>query len=180
VEFTGERGALSPLRKRNMMMVRKAKSFGLVAALACAMVASSFSPSSAFLDKTRFVAHLGIAYFCFHHWVLKPYQAGSFADGAPHRVSTIIKGGAALLFAVHEVQVADKIAKNSPDPLLQKLDGGLIALQSQFGAIGQKLKSGHFDPHDIDTLNASTNVVSAGAAADKAVIKDVPAALPGS
>ena len=81
---------------------------------------------------------------------------------------------------MHEVQVADKIAKNSSDPLLQKLDGALAGLQSQFSTIGTKLKGGNFDPKDIDTLNTSTNGISTAAAADNVTVKDVPAALPGS
>jgi len=141
--------------------------------LAIALVFSAVTPSYAFLDKTRFVVHLGIAYFCFHHWVLKPYQEGAFANGAPHRVSTIVKAGAALLFAYHEVRVADKIAKNSNSPLLQKLDGGLTALQSQFSTIGTKLKSGSFDPKDIASLTALTAGFSSLAAAHNLPIKDV-------
>lgn len=162
-----------------MNTARKPKTFVLVVAFVSALVAGTVAPSYAFLDKTRFVAHLGIAYFCFHHWVVKPYQSGEFADGAQHRVSTIVKGGVALLFAVHEVQVADKIAKNSSDPLLQKLDGGLTALSSQFSTIGSKLKGGNFDPKDIETLNTSTSGITSAAAADNLTVKDVPAALPG-
>ncbi len=156
------------------------KRFFLIGALAVAIVAGSFSSSSAFLDKTRFVAHLGIAYFCFHHWVWRPYQAGAFAPGAPHRLSTTVKGGVALLFAVHEVQVAKKIADQSPDPLLRKLDGGLASLTDSFGTIGQKLKSGHFDPNDINVLNGAANAVSSQAAANGTTIKDVPVAVPGA
>ena len=74
------------------MIAAKSKRFVLIAAFIGAVLAGSVTPSFAFLDKTRFVAHLGIAYFCFHHWVLKPYQQGAFAGGAPHRISTIIKG----------------------------------------------------------------------------------------
>jgi len=51
--------------------------------LAAALLIGSSSPASAFLDKTRFVAHLGVAYFCFHHWVLVPYEHGAFNAGAP-------------------------------------------------------------------------------------------------
>jgi hypothetical protein len=158
----------------------KRNRFVLGAALVAALLAGSFAPSYAFLDKTRFVAHLGIAYFAFHHFVWKPYKDGSFESGAPHRVSTIVKGGIALLFAVHEVKVADKIAKTSSDPLLQKLDAGLTGLTTQFGTIGAKLKSGNFDPKDIEGLNTATNGVSTAAAADGATIKDVPVAIPGS
>ena len=139
----------------------------IAGAFAAALLTVSLGRADAFLDKTRFVAHLGVAYFCFHHWVLKP-----------HRITTIVKGGAALLFAVHEVRVAEKIAKDSPDPLLQKLDGGLADLTTSFGAIGEKLKSGHFDPADIALLKGKSDAVAAGAAADGAVIKDVPVPAP--
>ncbi len=156
---------------------RTAKSL-VAGAFAVALLTFSLSRADAFLDKTRFVAHLGVAYFCFHHWVLKPYQEGDFASGAPHRISTIVKGGAALLFAVHEVKVSEKIARTSSDPLLQKLDGGLTDLTNSFSTIGQKLKSGHFDPADIDLLKGKSDAVAAGASADGATIKDVPVPAP--
>ena len=149
-------------------------------ALVVALLSLSLGRADAFLDKTRFVAHLGVAYFCFHHWVLKPYQEGDFANGAPHRISTLVKGGAALLFAVHEVKVSEKIARNSPDPLLQKLDGGLTSLVGSFGAVGEKLKSGQFNPADIEGLKGLTGSVASGAAADGATIKDVPVPAPGA
>jgi hypothetical protein len=151
----------------------------LIGALAVGIVAGSLSPSHAFLDKTRFLAHLGVAYFCFHQWVWNPYKAGSFEAGAPHRVSTIVKGGIALLFAVHEVKVAKKIADKSNDPLLRKLDDGLGTMTTSFGTIGQKLKSGTFDPKDIEGLGSLTGAVSTMAAANGAKIKDIPVALPG-
>jgi hypothetical protein len=138
------------------------------------MVASVMSPSYAFLDKTRFVGHLGVAYFCFHHWVLKPFQAGAFTTGSPQsRIIPIAKGGAALIFAYHEVKVADRIAKKSNSPLLQKLDAGLSTLESQFSTIGAKLKGGHFDPADIASLSTATGVEQAAATAAGSPIKDV-------
>ncbi len=155
------------------------KKGSLVAALVVALFAASLGRSEAFLDKTRFAAHLGIAYFCFHHWVMRPYEQGAFASGAPHRVATIVKGGAALLFAVHEVRVSEKIARTSKDPLLQKLDGGLQNLSNSFGAIGQKLKAGHFAPADVANLNLSAASVASAAAAEGTPIRDVPAAIPG-
>lgn len=154
------------------------KSFVIVA-FVVALLSASLGRADAFLDKTRFAAHLGIAYFCFHHWVLKPYQDGNFASGAPHRVATIVKGGAALLFAVHEVKVSEKIARLSKDPLLQKLDGGVASLATSFGAIGSKLRSGQFKPDEIDGLKTASDSVATDAAADGAKIKDIPVALPG-
>ena len=161
-------------------IVQKKRRISLVAALVAALVAGALSPSYAFLDKTRFAAHLGIAYFCFHHWVMRPYTEGAFNDGAPHRTATIVKGGAALLFAIHEVQVAEKIAHTSKDPLLQKVDGGVQTLMTGFSTVGQKLKSGHFDPKDIQALQTQATAVTTEAAAGGVNIKDVPAALPGT
>lgn len=160
-------------------IVQKKRRISLVAALVAALVAGALSPSYAFLDKTRFAAHLGVAYFCFHHWVIRPYQQGAFNDGAPHRTATIVKGGAALLFAIHEVQVAEKIAHTSKDPLLQKVDGSVQTLMTGFSTVGQKLKSGQFDPKDIDALKTQAAAVTSQAAADGVNIKDVPAPLPG-
>ncbi len=145
----------------------------LAAMLVIALFASFARPSQAFLDKTRFVAHLGVAYFAFHHWVIKPLQAGEFASGAPHRTSTIIKGGAALLFAVHEVRVSQKIAHNSKSPLLHKLDGKLVGLAASFLAVGTALKAGNFSPDAIKGLTKQTDDVSADSAAAGEPIKDI-------
>ncbi len=151
----------------------------VIVALVAAMLTGSISPSYAFLDKTRFVAHLGIAYYCFHHWVWNPYKEGKFAGGADHRTSSIVKAGVASLFAYHEVKVAEKIAKSSKDPLLQKIAGGLNNLDSSFASVGAKLKGGHFDPKDIESLNGVTTSVASAAAAGGTTIKDVPVAIPG-
>lgn len=150
----------------------------LAAALTLALVASFARPSNAFLDKTRFAAHLGVAYFAFHHWVLGPFQHGDFSNGAPHRTSSIVKGGAALLFAVHEVKVAEKIARNSNSPILHKLDGKIVGLAASFATVGSALKAGHFSPDDIKNLGSTTDSVSNDAAAAGEPIKDIPVAIP--
>ena len=147
--------------------------------LALCVSAASFAPASAFLDKTRFLAHLGVAYFAFHHWVYAPYRQGDFAQGAPHRLSHIVKGGIALLFAVHEVHVSEEIAQKSHDPLLRKLDAGLATLTGSFSSIGDRMKSGQFDPTDVGTLLTQTTSEQSTAAANGTRIKDVAAAIPG-
>ncbi len=152
----------------------------LILALTVAMFATSLGRSEAFLDKTRFVAHLGVAYFCFHHWVMRPYEAGAFTGGAPHRVSSLVKGGAALLFAVHEVKVSEKIARKSNDPLLQKLVASVSGLSTSFASVGQRLKSGQFSPSDAQGLSSLTSALGSSAAAAGAPIKDVPVTLPGT
>ncbi|MBC5810284.1 MAG: hypothetical protein GIW95_05435 [Candidatus Eremiobacteraeota bacterium] len=162
-----------------MKIARSFRAGIAVSLVAVALLFAAAKPAEAFLDKTRFAAHLGIAYFCFHHWVLKPYEEQQFAPGAPHRTATIVKGGAALLFAVHEVRVSSKIAHLSKDPFLQKIAGNVDALTGSFGAVGQKLKSGQFNPDDIKSLLSSTTSLGSAAAAGGAPIKDIPVALPG-
>lgn len=159
---------------------KRMKKIFVIAALIVAMLAGSTSPSYAFLDKTRFVAHLGVAYFCFHHWALKPYQEGQFNAEAPHRTATMVKGGIALLFAYHEVKVSERIAQKSRDPLLQRLVGSMGSLTSGFASVGAKLKSGHFDPRDMESLNGVTKSLGSAAAAGGARIKDIPVAIPGT
>jgi hypothetical protein len=156
------------------MTVSKPKSLILCGAFVAAMVASVVTPSYAMFDKTRFVIHLGVAYFAFHHWVLKPFNEGAFTTGSPQsRIVPIAKGGAALIFAYHEVKVADRIAKKSNSPLLQKLEGALTGLETQFSTVGAKLKGGHFDPADITSLSSATDALKGNAASSGVNIKDV-------
>jgi hypothetical protein len=149
-------------------------------ALALALVAGATRPAPAFLDKTRFVAHLGVAYFVFHHWIVKPYEAGSFAQGAPHRTAALVKGGIALLFAVHEVHVAQKVAAHSKDPLLQKINGMTTGLVSTFTGVAQRMKSGQFNAGDLGSLKNVTGSIQSMAQQNGINIKDVPVAIPGT
>ena len=161
------------------MRTRNLKSFLLAASLAAALVVGLAKPSQALFDKTRFAAHLGVAYFCFHHWVSNPYREGKFTAGTPHRTASLVKAGAALLFAVHEVKVSNKIAHNSKDPLLQKLAGSLDNMQSSFASVGDRFKHGNFKKEDLDTLNGSYGSVDSDTKAAKINVKDVPVAIPG-
>jgi hypothetical protein len=111
---------------------------------------------------------------------MKPYEQGAFAGGAPHRTAALVKGGVALLFAVHEVRVSEKIAHNSKDPLLQKLDAGLAGLTSSFASVGERMKSGQFNAGDLQQLTTQTGSLQSTAQANGTTIKDVPAAIPGT
>lgn len=133
----------------------------------------------ALFDKTRFVLHLGAAYFAFHHWDLKPFQDGKFAAGAPGRTANLVKGGLALAFAAHEIVVARKVAANSKSPLLQKLDGQLNSLSTEMSTLGGRLKGGKFNPAELQALNTDTQNFSSAAASAGQTIKDVPVAIPG-
>lgn len=151
-----------------------------VTLLASALVAlGPLSTSHALLDKTRFVAHVGVAYYAFHHWVLTPYRAGQFAAGAAGRTRAFAKGGLALLFAAHEVNVAEKVAHGSRDPLLQKLDGELVKLRGSLTAIGNRAKAGQLTDADIQSLDDTTTQIGRDSAAGGQPIRDVQAAIPG-
>jgi hypothetical protein len=141
--------------------------------LATSMLSAALRPSYALFDKTRFATDLGVAYYCFHHWVYAPYKAGAFASGAPHRTKALLKGGAALLFAINRVKAANRIAHNSKSPTLQHIAGALDKMTDSFSSIGQRFKGGQFNPADIDTLNSSVGRVDAGAKAAGIMVKDV-------
>ena len=162
------------------MKIYNVRKLSVAFALAAALTVGLARPSQALFDKTRFAAHLGIAYFCFHHWVSNPYREGKFVSGTPHRTASIVKAGAALLFAVHELKVSNKIAHNSKDPLLQKLAGSVDNMTSSFASVGERFKSGNFKKEDVDTLNNSYDNVDGNARAAKINVKDVPVAIPGS
>ena len=142
-------------------------------------LAAPTNTALALFDKTRFVLHLGAAYFAFHHWDLKPFQDGKFAAGAPGRTANLVKGGLALAFAAHEIVVARKVAANSKSPLLQKLDGQLNSLSTEMSTLGGRLKGGKFNPAELQALNTDTQNFSTDAASAGQTIKDVPVAIPG-
>lgn len=152
----------------------------LVGAMTVVTTATVLSPSFAILDKTRFALHLGEAFFAFHHWVYNPYKAGKFQNGAPGRTKTLIKGGAALLFAVHELKVSSEIAHKSKSPLLQKVAGSLDNLQNEYSTLGSKLKGGQFNPADIEAANTHVTAAGSGAAAAGIPVQDKEAAIPGT
>src|SRR5438105_4286963 len=100
----------------------------LLLAFGAALLAGVARPSEAETDKTRFAGHLGIAYYCFHHWVSAPYREGKFVAGAPHRTATIVKAGSTLLYAVRELKAAKEVARSSKDAQLQKLSRSLDSI----------------------------------------------------
>lgn len=159
------------------MMARKNIIMGVMTVITTATL---LSPSFAILDKTRFAAHLGVAFFAFHRWVYNPYKAGSFKTGAQGRTKTLVKGGAALLFAVHELKVSSDIAHKSKSPLLQKLAGSLDSLKGEYSSLGAKLKGGQFNPADIEAANTHVSAAGAGAAAAGVAAKEKETAIPGT
>jgi len=155
------------------------KFFALCGLIGAIMIASP-RPSQAFLDKTRFATDLGVAFFVFHQWVYKPYRAGGFSAGAPHRTAAMVKGGAALLFALNRVKAANRLAHTSKSPLLQRVAGSLDAMTASFSSVGQRLRGGHFNPADITGLKSTVDSVGSGAAAFLGhPVRDVAVPVPG-
>jgi hypothetical protein len=95
-----------------------------LAAAPAAPAAGGMQTHAGVFDKTRFVLHMGFAYYAIHHFVYdrfrhKVVQADGtvtyenlFAKGAPHRIANLVKAALAILFAVHELKVSYKIAQN--------------------------------------------------------------------
>jgi hypothetical protein len=128
----------------------------------------------AFFDKTRFVLHLGLAYFAFHHFVYKPYKAGSFKAGASHRTTSIIKAGVALLITYHELKLAYDIAKGSSSGVLRALVKPLTGLIATSNRVANQLKGGQYNDAEVKGTIDSANAFSKQATHNGISIKDIP------
>lgn len=147
--------------------------------LAVALAAAAVSPAAAFFDKPRFAEHLGLAYYAFHTWVMTPFRAGAFENGAPHRSTAMVKGEIVLFFAADQVRDASRIAHRSKDPLLQKIAGSVDQLGASFGTVGRRFQSGQYSPDDVKALDSATSSLGSTAAAGGVPIKDIPNRVPG-
>lgn len=135
--------------------------------------------SAHFFDKTRFLLHMGLAYYAFHHWVISPWKAGSFKTGASHRVTAIVKAGLATLFAYHEVSVSYGIAKKSNSATLHAIIAPLGALQGLANKVGNELKKGNYNTADVNGLVNNVNSFGGKAAKNGLSIKDIVYKIPG-
>src|ERR687883_456591 len=97
------------------------------AAAPAAPVATSAQTRAAFLDKTRFLVHAGIAFFIIHHEYHR-YKQGYFRAGTPGRVRHLVVAAAALAIAVHEARVAYRIAEKSHSKTLHLLTSPFASL----------------------------------------------------
>lgn len=151
------------MRKQRGLLFRWLAVAGVVCSLAAAGATASAATagstrSAAFCStekvhfaKTKFVFHAGLAFGAFHRWIWKPFRAGAFKSGAPHRLTTTAKAAAAALFAYHELSIACQDANNSD--ILRPLVHPLTSATSAFQAVAAKLKGGSFDDNDITSLN---------------------------
>ncbi|TWP38991.1 hypothetical protein [Leekyejoonella antrihumi] len=111
--------------------------------------------------KTRFATDVGLAVGTFHHWIWKPYKAGTFKHGAHGRIKAVIKGVAAAALDLKLMDNAKKNVQANPtlcktlytpiDSAAKALDGlkkditsgSLTSLTSTESALSGILKSGN-------------------------------------
>ena len=150
-------------------------------ATAAAPAVSRTQAHAALFDKTRFLLHMGAAFYAFHHFIYAPFRAHAFASGASHRTSAIVKAGIAALFAAHEVKVAYGIAQGSSSPTLQKLVAPINKLAGTFSTAGSTFKnnpSGYTDTA-VNSMNGSVNYIGSTAQKGGYGIKDLVTHIPG-
>jgi hypothetical protein len=150
------------------------------ASVAALPLAGVVPARAALFDKTRFLLHMGAAFYAFHHFVWARYKSGGFAKGARGRTGNFVKAALALLFAYHEVKVADGIANSSHSAILHALAAPLNNLLSLFNTDAGKLKQGNYNPSDITNLNKAVNGVGSQASSGGYAIKDIPTPVPGA
>ena len=131
------------------------------------------------LAKTRFLLHAGLGIGAFRHWVYTPFKAGKFNKGQKGRVKTMVKAGAAALFALHQLKTAKKFAE--ADKTLCKLVAPIDKLTASLPGLGSGLKAGKLDSSGISTT--ATNVASLKGSSTKLgapITEHVPASIPGT
>jgi hypothetical protein len=125
--------------------------------------------------KSKFVLHAGLAFGAFHRYIYKPFRAGAFRGGAQGRLKALFKGGAAALFAVHELRIAreDALSDDRLRPLAERIE----RLLGRLGSLGASLKRGAMNPAAI--VGAAGAVSSLGTASSGVgtVIKEVAPVL---
>lgn len=140
--------------------------------------ASRAQTHAAFLDKTRFLAHAGIAFFAIHH-EYKRFREGYFASSARHRTRNIVVAAAVLLIAYHEAKVAYGIAEKSHSKTLHALVKPFDALVTEIEAVRGRFTKGDASSSDLASLNNDTTSINhQSAQTDVGTIHDVSTPLP--
>jgi hypothetical protein len=124
-------------------------------------VAGACDGGSHFFAKTKFALHVGLAVASFKHFIYSPYRAGAFKKGAPGRIKALIKAGATGLFVVHELHIACEDAQ-AAGGVLAKVVAPLALIQTQLTKLSAALKTGHFNPSDITSVNSAVGLAAAG------------------
>ena len=133
----------------------------------------------ALFDKSRFLLHMGFAYYAFHHFVYARYKSGGFASGASGRTGNFVKAALALVFTYHELKVSYDIANKSSSGVLHAVVSPLNALLGKVNNVHDQLKGNKLDASAMDDLNSSTSSLTSTAKSSGLAINEVapPSAL---
>lgn len=162
----------------------------MAALLVCAARAQAAAPSSpasgpgrshpAILDKTRFLADMGLGAFAAYHFVYKPWQNGDFTSGTlAVLIPRYAKAGLALAFAYNRFNAAYKIANSSHDPVLHALAAPLNKLSAHFNKESADLKHGHYNSGDMQSMYNETSKFYALTHSSGYNITQIPSRIPG-
>ncbi|MGV9562996.1 hypothetical protein [Streptomyces sp. NPDC003480] len=92
------------------------------------------------LAKSRFTLSAGLAAGAARQWIVKPWKAGAFAEGAAGRSSTLLKAGLAGTFVYNRLRGARHNAQG--DPALARALAPLSASIDSLKHLPGKLRKG--------------------------------------
>ena len=147
------------------------------AAAPSAHVASATGSHAAFLDKTRFLIDMGVAFWCIHH-VYTKYKSGYYASGESGRAKHIIAAGIVLFIAYNRLKAAYKRANESNSKTLHALVSPINALLGKTHSTATTLKDGAFNTTSVNDLNSTTSTVGSQANSNGYSVKDIPVGVP--
>lgn len=147
------------------------------AAIPAVRPASAAATHAEFLERTRFLADLGLAYYAFHHFVYARYQNGGFSYGTRGRAANFVKAGIALLFAYNRMSAAEKIAAKSHSHLLHILASPLTLLVGGVVLERTRLQHGQYQAGDMRQLGDSFDSFNRTATAKGYAIRDLPVTI---
>lgn len=147
------------------------------AAAPSAHVASATGSHAAFLDRTRFLVDMGVAFWCIHH-VYTKYKTGYYAVGEKGRTKHIIAAGVVLFIAYGRLKAAYKRANESNSKTLHALVAPIDALLNKTNSTATALKNGAFNTTSVNDLNSTTSAVGNQAGSAGYTVKDIPVGVP--
>ncbi|MFJ2769873.1 hypothetical protein [Streptomyces sp. NPDC087300] len=125
--------------------------------------------------KTRFVANAGLAAGAGYQWIVKPFRAGKFKNGADGRKFALIKAGLAGAFTYNRLKAATKNAQG--DPTLAKAVAPLTAGIDALKDLPSKLRKGDSTDSIVNSFDGIINSVKDAGKSAGAEVKDkVPSA----
>jgi hypothetical protein len=113
--------------------------------------------------KTRFAADAAIAFGAFHRYIWKPYKAQAFKTGDKINKGAVVKAGVAAAVAVNRLNAARKLVTADPS-LCKALKQPVDKLSASLSGLVNKLKSGDFNPSEIDSVSSAIDSVKSEAA----------------